>query len=140
MTHQQKSGVALAGPQPTRRPGPRAEMADSKKAVDAAKSKVRMESSRKMFDSVDSDKSGFIDPNEFQRLMRKLDATMSAQDVKIALGILDANGDGVIAFEEFAAWWCAGDPKENLLKMREAISGSAGAGDANEPFTFTLDS
>ena len=37
---------------------------------------VRMASSRRMFDSVDADKSGFIDPIEFQRLMRKLDATV----------------------------------------------------------------
>jgi Ca2+-binding EF-hand superfamily protein len=107
-------------------------------AVREAKAKVRMESTRRMFDSVDSDKSGSIDPIEFQRLMRKLDATMSAQDVKAALGILDANGDGVISFTEFAAWWCAGDPKENLARLREAISSGASAGE-NEPFTFTLD-
>ena len=52
-----------------------------------------------------------------------------------------ANGDGVIAFEEFAAWWCTGDPKDNLATLRKAISidSSAEDGGTNEPFKFTLD-
>ena len=47
---------------------------------------VRMESAKRMFQTVDADDSGFIDPVEFQRFMRKLDATMSATDIKLALG------------------------------------------------------
>ena len=47
---------------------------------------VRMESAKRMFQTVDADDSGFIDPIEFQRFMRKLDATMSATDIKLALG------------------------------------------------------
>ena len=45
-----------------------------------------MESAKQMFQTVDADDSGFIDPIEFQRFMRKLDATMSATDIKLALG------------------------------------------------------
>ena len=45
-----------------------------------------MESAKRMFQTVDADDSGFIDPIEFQRFMRKLDATMSATDIKLALG------------------------------------------------------
>ena len=41
---------------------------DDVAAAREAKAKVRMESTRRMFDSVDSDKSGSIDPIEFQRL------------------------------------------------------------------------
>ena len=52
---------------------------------------VRMESAKRMFQTVDADDSGFIDPIEFQRFMRKLDATMSATDIKLALGYAPQN-------------------------------------------------
>eukprot|EP01045_Picozoa_sp_COSAG04_P005805 COSAG04_NODE_274_length_18488_cov_35.031377_12_plen_65_part_00 len=50
-----------------------------------------MESAKRMFQTVDADDSGFIDPIEFQRFMRKLDATMSATDIKLALGYAPTN-------------------------------------------------
>ena len=40
-------------------------------AKEAKMRQVQIESTRRMFNSVDTDLSGYIDPNEFQRLMRK---------------------------------------------------------------------
>ena len=83
---------------------------------------VRTATSRRMFDSVDTDNSGFIEADEFQRLCRKLDATMSANDIKLAMNVLDDSGDGKISFEEFSNWWAAGSPEENLKQLRKAVS------------------
>jgi hypothetical protein len=102
-------------------------MADGFAPADAALKEeklkeIRLQTSRKMFDSVDADKSGFIEADEFQRLCRKLDATMTQNDIQLAMKLLDESGDGVISFEEFSAWWAAGDPAANLAQLRSAVS------------------
>ena len=140
--------------------------ADADKKEEKLK-EVRVATSRRMFDSVDTDKSGFIEADEFQRLCRKLDATMSANDIKLAMDVLDDSGDGKISFEEFSTWWASGSPEENLKQLRAAVSTAdlggrmqygcsmasrssllqllppccasshAGAGGCTEPFTFS---
>ena len=94
--------------------------------VKAAKlTKVRMESARKMFDAVDIDRSGLLEPLEFKRFMRKLDATLSSTDIQLALGMLDKDGDGVVSFAEFSGWWGSGEPQDVLADLRRAIQGAA---------------
>ena len=111
-----------------------------KRSLDQAKAakltKVRMESARKMFDAVDIDRSGLLEPLEFKRFMRKLDATLSSTDIQLALGMLDKDGDGVVSFAEFSGWWGSGEPQDVLADLRRAIQGAAA--DA-APFSLSED-
>lgn len=59
-----------------------------------------------VFDSVDTDRSGFVSEEELDTLMRNIAGQCMApaptqKEVKEALQVLDQNKDGQISFEEF---------------------------------------
>ena len=60
---------------------------------------------RETFQHFDQDKSGSIEVGEFVRLLRALGAAGEPEEVAAGLEALDANGNGRIDFDEFAAWW-----------------------------------
>jgi calmodulin len=60
---------------------------------------------REDFDFNDSNKDGRISLGEFVRLMSAMEAGMTAEECRIGFEQIDANGDGAIEFDEFAAWW-----------------------------------
>jgi calcium-binding protein CML len=61
--------------------------------------------SRRVFESVDLNGDGFIDPNEFHLLLLKLDGEVSRGECLLGFEIADTEGDGYIGFKEFVAWW-----------------------------------
>lgn len=56
---------------------------------------------RKVFDSFDADKSGFIDLSELKAVSKELGSEMSDAEADAAMKDLDVNKDGKISFEEF---------------------------------------
>ena len=58
---------------------------------------------RDIFDDIDTDKSGFLEPPEFKALCLRLEPTMNEGDVQAALDAMDSDNDGVVDFEECVA-------------------------------------
>ena len=57
------------------------------------------------FARFDTNKNGKIDENEFADLLRKLRITFSDDMTHTAFLAIDVNGNGVIDFGEFCAWY-----------------------------------
>jgi Ca2+-binding EF-hand superfamily protein len=60
---------------------------------------------RQKFNSFDSNGSGAIDADEFQRLVRSLGVALSDEYLHTAFLAIDVNGNGRIDFGEFRTWW-----------------------------------
>jgi calmodulin len=60
---------------------------------------------REAFDYNDRDGDGRIQLDEFSAMLDELEAEMSRSDVEIGFKDIDTNDDGLIDFQEFAAWW-----------------------------------
>ncbi len=59
------------------------------------------EQARRLFDHFDLDGSGGIDHLEGRSVMSSMQSGMSDEAMDAALGKADANGDGIVDFEEF---------------------------------------
>jgi Ca2+-binding EF-hand superfamily protein len=60
---------------------------------------------REAFDYNDRDGDGRIELAEFVAMLDELEAEMSASDAEIGFQDIDSNGDDLIDFDEFVAWW-----------------------------------
>lgn len=60
---------------------------------------------RESFTFNDPNGDGKIDFGEFRRMLRYLDAGVSAEEARIGFDEIDSDGDAAIAFDEFVAWW-----------------------------------
>jgi K+-dependent Na+/Ca+ exchanger-like protein len=69
----------------------------------------------KTFDTIDADKSGFIDSVELKTLLSQLLPSCTDEDVQLALKELDTSDDDRISKDEFKRWY-----KDSQLKL-EAI-------------------
>lgn len=57
------------------------------------------------FARFDLDDNGRLDAREFAAMLQSLGASVSDAEAAAAMEALDANGDGLVSFAEFAAWW-----------------------------------
>eukprot|EP00456_Euglypha_rotunda_P060449 TRINITY_DN5059_c0_g1_i7.p1 TRINITY_DN5059_c0_g1~~TRINITY_DN5059_c0_g1_i7.p1 ORF type:complete len:556 (+),score=66.98 TRINITY_DN5059_c0_g1_i7:135-1802(+) len=82
---------------------------DDKKS-DRKKDEISREDCKKAFDAFDTDASGFIDEEEFWKLVNYegLQSSsipkMSREEAKLAFQQLDTSKDGTLSFEEFYLW------------------------------------
>ena len=60
---------------------------------------------RSDFEFCDRNRDGRIDRREFAEFMLGLGAELSAEELKIGFGEIDADGDERISWPEFRAWW-----------------------------------
>ena len=60
---------------------------------------------KQSFDTCDSNGDCWINSREFSSLLRALDQELSADECLLAFEVTDADGDGLISFEEFMGWW-----------------------------------
>lgn len=58
-----------------------------------------------VFARYDKDRSGDIDSSELALVLEELGVDVTEERLTQAFETLDANGDGIISFEEFATWW-----------------------------------
>jgi hypothetical protein len=91
-----------------------------KEAVAAEKVSIN-----KMFEKMDTDKSGFLEENELAAVIAEMGVEMSSSDVKNMMTDLDFNKDGKISPEEFYMWWLSGR-KGTTGTMKQLISQGLG--------------
>lgn len=58
---------------------------------------------RVVFNSFDTDGSGFLDKNELKNAFSNFKGGLTDAEVDALMADADANGDGKVSFEEFAA-------------------------------------
>jgi hypothetical protein len=80
---------------------------------------------KKIFDTFDKDKSGFIDKNELKGVAAELGLNMGQIDIENMIKDLDLNGDGKISTDEFNLWWLAGR-KGSTGTMSQMLSAKLG--------------
>jgi calmodulin len=68
-------------------------------------SEEELDELRESFDYNDRDGDGRIEMSEFASMLDELEAGMSKREVEIGFKDIDTNDDGLVDFEEFAAWW-----------------------------------
>lgn len=87
------------------------------------------DSIKKVFDSFDKDKSGFIDRNELKAMIAQVGIEMNDMDVYNMMQDLDRNKDGKISIDEFNAWWLTGRKgvTGTMSRLMEAASRRAGS-------------
>lgn len=81
--------------------------------------KALIEYYKTMFDSIDTDKSGYIDRQELALLAEAIGRDMSETDLNAAMRDMDQDGSGEIEFDEFFSWFS--DAMENDTMTREAF-------------------
>lgn len=73
---------------------------------------------RTAFDSIDADRSGFVDKNEFATLCKRLDISLTDDEAANALARLDRSGDGKISFREFADWHSSRNSEQDDISSK----------------------
>ena len=68
-----------------------------------------------MFDRFDADGSGSIDAAELARLCAHLGHELSEEQLKVAMQTLDADGSGLVDFDEFLGWFELGLRADALM-------------------------
>jgi len=58
-----------------------------------------------IFNRIDTDKSGAIDPDEFRVLVKDMHLKLSDDEVMVLFKSIDLDGNGTIEFNEFLQWW-----------------------------------
>lgn len=61
--------------------------------------------SKRQFDKYDADNSGKIDADEFKTLCYSLGQRLNDTELKLAMKMLDEDGDGEINYAEFKKWY-----------------------------------
>jgi len=58
-----------------------------------------------IFNRIDTDKSGAIDPDEFRSLVREMNLKLDDTEVMALFKSIDLDGNGTLEFNEFLTWW-----------------------------------
>lgn len=58
-----------------------------------------------IFQRYDRDRSGYINRNEFSRLLEGLGQDLPEEELEIALDVVDADRSGRVSWGEFKRWW-----------------------------------
>jgi len=58
-----------------------------------------------VFNRIDTDKSGAIDPDEFRALIRDMHLKLDDTEVMALFNSIDLDGNGTLEFNEFLTWW-----------------------------------
>jgi len=67
-----------------------------------------------VFNEIDMDGSGFLDPQEVKEMAERLGQSLSVNAVQSIFEAMDTDGDGKITPEEFAKWFSSTETKEGI--------------------------
>lgn len=84
------------------------------------------------FNSFDADHSGNLDHEEFAKLAAKLGRPMDEDTLAKSIKLVDEDGDGVVDFSEFLAWWRFGIDG-NAANLAMLSAGSSSCRDTSRP-------
>lgn len=56
------------------------------------------------FDSIDKNKSGYIEPDEFAAVLREMEVALTDEEIQMAFEVADADGDNRLDFSEYMAF------------------------------------
>lgn len=65
----------------------------------------KLEYVRVVFNKMDADGSGYLDPSELGVVAKELGSEFSSDEMQAIFNMIDDDGNGQISFEEFAKWW-----------------------------------
>jgi Ca2+-binding EF-hand superfamily protein len=83
------------------------------------------------FARYDSNRSGTIELDELESLLKDLGVDASEERLRDAMATFDMNNDGVISFEEFGVWWRR-DEVSYTIKRSDAITAVQGVNDRTD--------
>ena len=79
---------------------------------------------RQVFDTIDEDNSGCLDQDELGQaaamLATVIGFVMAPEELAAQVEIMDDSGDGIVSFDEFAAWWASFETDTMVNKLDEA--------------------
>jgi len=58
-----------------------------------------------IFNRIDTDKSGAIDPDEFRALIKDMHLKLADEEVMALFNTIDLDNNGTLEFNEFLTWW-----------------------------------
>lgn len=67
-----------------------------------------VEKIKMIFDRIDSDKNGYLNPSELNTVSEELGAPLTLDQLNLCLKSIDTDKSGTITFDEFAVWWIGG--------------------------------
>eukprot|EP00035_Acanthoeca_spectabilis_P022569 m.444497 g.444497 ORF g.444497 m.444497 type:complete len:199 (-) comp19107_c0_seq1:1311-1907(-) len=76
--------------------------------------------SLRVFKKYDKDGSGQIDFKELRHLCYDMGHPLTDEQIETARHVLDADGNGVLSYKEFKAWWASSDRYEQLEAHEQA--------------------
>jgi hypothetical protein len=72
---------------------------------------------------VDEDGSGMLDEDEVRGLCKIMGLKLGKKEVAAAMAQMDADGSGVVDFDEFEAWWSTSPVAASRAKAQESTTG-----------------
>ena len=91
-----------------------------------AKLEQRCKNLTSAFRRVDKSNTGFLSPADFESCLRDFNIRLTRQQLAALLAKYDANGDGYVSYEEFAAVM-TGAPPSAALRQAPAVAGPPSA-------------
>lgn len=85
-----------------------------------------VELARSLWDVVDADNSGSLDRDEVRSLFKSLGEDLSYKELDAAFASMDADGSGVVEFNEFEGWFESQhkDEMKGALEVKSSVQGA----------------
>jgi len=83
--------------------------------------------SQRIFNKYDTDQDGSIGTNELRALCMEMGVQLSAEQLEVALKVMDSDGNGTIELDEFEKWWNSEDRFGKMQRTPEEVEYLQGA-------------
>jgi len=94
---------------------------------EAEANKLHESSCEKIFSKYDYNHDGSVSVTELRAICMEMGALLSEEELRIAIHIMDTDGNGKIEFEEFKRWWSTSDRFERLRHNEQELAFLNGA-------------
>jgi len=77
--------------------------------------------SQRIFNKYDTDQDGSIGTGELHALCMEMGAELNAEQLEVAIKVMDTDGNGTIEYDEFEKWWNSEDRFGQMQRTPEEI-------------------